>query len=362
MYNLMKLWSICLILVLTSVSVAQADSEALHLKKVSCHDQQMGSVEAFSMLIPHEWHFSCNVAWNLQNITPNYTFKIESSDGSYIMERMSFKQFYWSLNPWMQQITPVGSNYMGMFVYPPMTAKEYLNQSFVPEYRTQMSNFQIKEFKSLPKEKEKIYTGLLNNIGSTAQLDADAVEAIVTYSENGIKREERIIVGLYYIQLYGGIVNWGVSFNGAITTPLGKLHNIDTIRAVVDNSFTENRVWRNKANYLNQLYVQQQIRNIQHIGELSRKFSQISNEIADEQWQGNKRRSASSDKMADAHSRSLRGVEEYYNPIDNQSVELPTGYERIWTNGTDYLLSNDPNYNPSTYNNQSWTPMKQTAD
>ena len=48
-------------------------------------------------------------------------------------------------------------------------------------------------------------------------------------------------------------------------------------------------------------------------------------------------------------SRSFRGVDAYVDPVNSQTVELPTGYKDAWSNAMgDYVLSIDPSFNPNT--------------
>jgi len=64
------------------------------------------------------------------------------------------------------------------------------------------------------------------------------------------------------------------------------------------------------------------------------------------------------DRIANNFSQYIRGVVEYYNPMEQKSVELPSGYKNIWTNSSgEYILSNDVNYNPNVISNLNWQLM-----
>ena len=358
MCNVLKLSILSLALIFSTTAAAK--NESLYLKRVSCSDPQMAGAEAFSLLIPKDWHFTCHVDWNIQNVMPSYGLKVESPDGSHVFEIMPGQGFYWNHNPWVQQLKPVGSVYMGTYVYPPISAEQYIEQVFIPQYRGHVQNLQKKLLKPLPELKQRMYNSLARAVTIPAQIDSDAVEFTISYTDHSKSRDERITAALYYIQVAGGVVNWGVDLNGAITTKSGGLPKVEGVMSAIGNSFVENRVWRSKADQLKQMFTQKQISNIHHLGELSRQFSQMSNEIADDQWRGYQQRSTTQDAMAERYSHSLRGTEQYTNPIDNRSIDLPSGYNQTWTNGTDYILSNDPNFDPSIEYNQSWTPLKPT--
>ena len=75
-------------------------------------------------------------------------------------------------------------------------------------------------------------------------------------------------------------------------------------------------------------------------------------------YQGYQRRSAAYDHMFDKYIQGLRGVETYRDPVNNWDVEIPVGYENAWTNGTDYVSSDSPNFDPNVSSNQNWHKMK----
>jgi hypothetical protein len=64
------------------------------------------------------------------------------------------------------------------------------------------------------------------------------------------------------------------------------------------------------------------------------------------------------DRLSDNFSQNIRGVDAYYNSVDQKSVELPAGYDDAWCNALgDYIVSEDPNFNPNEHSNQTWHRM-----
>jgi len=39
------------------------------------------------------------------------------------------------------------------------------------------------------------------------------------------------------------------------------------------------------------------------------------------------------------------------------NIELPTGYDNAWTNGSDYVFSESQGYNPNISSTGNWTQM-----
>jgi hypothetical protein len=65
------------------------------------------------------------------------------------------------------------------------------------------------------------------------------------------------------------------------------------------------------------------------------------------------------DRLSENFSQSIRGVDEYYSPVDERGVELPAGHNEGWVNGLgEYILSDDPNYDPNVNSNQHWQRME----
>ena len=65
------------------------------------------------------------------------------------------------------------------------------------------------------------------------------------------------------------------------------------------------------------------------------------------------------DRLSENFSQYIRGVDEYYDPVQQKRVELPSGYNEGWVNGLgEYILSDNPNYNPNVGSNQHWERLE----
>ena len=83
---------------------------------------------------------------------------------------------------------------------------------------------------------------------------------------------------------------------------------------------------------------------------------QISN-IITQTYQQNQ---AIQDRAAEQFSQAVRGVETYIQP-DGQRVELTGGYDNAWMNNRgEYLLSDQPGFNPAVQLQESWQPLRKT--
>ena len=124
-------------------------------------------------------------------------------------------------------------------------------------------------------------------------------------------------------------------------------------------SFRLNPQWYAGYMQLSQSMIQGQIQHIHQIGQLSRQISQNSNQISDMLMDSYNQRQATMDRLATNFSQSIRGVDEYYDPFEARGVELPSGYTQAWANPLgEYIVSDDPNYDPNLGSNQNWQPLE----
>jgi len=65
------------------------------------------------------------------------------------------------------------------------------------------------------------------------------------------------------------------------------------------------------------------------------------------------------DRLTTDWSRTIRDVDGFYDPHREEVVELPAGYGNAWANNLgEYVLTEDPNFNPNIGSNLHWEPMK----
>ena len=105
------------------------------------------------------------------------------------------------------------------------------------------------------------------------------------------------------------------------------------------------------------LSTREQLRQQQAIFARYQQIHKTLEETNDIIWQTYQNKSAAQDRMFDSYIQSLRGVETYVDPVNNRNVDLPTGYDNAWTNGTDYIFSDSPNFNPNLHSGQNWQQL-----
>jgi hypothetical protein len=110
---------------------------------------------------------------------------------------------------------------------------------------------------------------------------------------------------------------------------------------------------------ISQYMIQNQIQQINNIGQLSRYISQTQNQVSDMITSSYYERQQVMDRLSDRFSQAIRGVDAYYDPNRDANVELPTGYNHAWSNALgEYIVSEDPFYNPNQSSEQNWVQME----
>ena len=147
---------------------------------------------------------------------------------------------------------------------------------------------------------------------------------------------------------------WGVGYIFSFKSDKGKLDEQTKLFQTIVSSFRLSPRWFSKYNQVVEYLIQQQIRQIQSVGELSRIISRTHNEISDMMMETYNNRQQVYDRLSENFSQHIRGVDEYYDPVEQRRVELPSGYNEGWVNGLgEYILSDNPNYNPNVESNQT---------
>jgi len=335
--------------------------KTLRLKRFSCVDRQGTGIEAFSMLIPADWQFEGGIRWVLDNPSMPATaaFTVRSPGGSDVFEVFPNQAFYWTDNQMMLSTLPPGGRYFGNEVRPPVGALEALKQIVVPRFRGKAAGLRIVGEQLLPELAKALGAGAPQPGVSTS---ASAAKIRLEYAEGGRRMEEEVYgvvetVSFQTRTMTGVHANtmWYADYLFSFRSEMGKLASRSKLFQTMASSFRINPQWFSKYNQLVEYLIQRQIQHIQNIGQLSRMISQTHDQISREMMDSYNQRQAVYDRLSDDFSRHIRGVEQYHDPLQGKSVELPAGYPNVWANSNgEYVLTEDPNFNPAVGSNLHW--------
>ena len=275
------------------------------------------------------------------------------------------QMFFWTNNQMLLSMFPVGSSYMGSEVRPQAASLDDLfNGVFIPRFRGREVNLRVLEVKALPDLARQMGAGQQAAPGMSSSSTGGKARFKYTRDNRGMEEEMFAVVETYMTPIptaMGRIinVNWTVDYLFSFKAEEGKLDaGAKTFQTMV-HSFKLNPQWFNKYAQLSQYLVNAQIKRIDNIGQISRIVSQTNNEISDMIMGSYQKRQVVYDRISTNFSRAIRGVDAYTDRLNNATVELPSGYDRAWTNNLgEYVLSDDPGFDPNIGSQQNWGLME----
>jgi hypothetical protein len=359
---------LCAVIILScnnKPSKSNPQAEAVRFKTYSYIDKQGTGIEAFRMLIPVDWKFEGGINWILNNPSMPATtaFRMYKVSGVEEFEVFPNQPFFWTNNEMLISMFPIGTRYFGNEVHPPVEPLEALRKIVIPRFRQDVQELKIIREQPLPELAKSLGAGMQSQPGVSAS--ADGAKISIEYKRNGISIEEEIYSVVEQISfpiqsMYGYVTNtiWFVDYIFSFKAEKGKLEANTKLFQTIAFSFKLNPLWFSKYNQVIEYLAQREIQQIRNIGQLSRIISQTHNEISDMMMESYNQRQIVTDRISENFSDYIRGVDRYYNPIEERPVELPSGYQNAWTNSLgEYIVSEDPNYNPNIGSNLNWQRM-----
>jgi len=338
----------------------------IRLKTFTYIDRQGIGIEAFRLLVPSEWKFEGGTRWVLDNPgTPAVaSFRIYNPNGVEELEVFPNQAFFWTDNPTQLQYFPVGSRYFGSEVRPIAGPVEALKEIVLPRFRGDAVDLRVVSEQELPDLAKSLRAATQNQLGLSTSAEGAKIQ--IEYQRNGKWIEEELYglvesMSFPIRSMFGQFTNtnWHVDYLFSFKAEKGKLDANSKLFQTMATSFQVNPQWFNKYNQVVEYLIQRQIQQIRSIGELSRIISQTHNEISDMMMQSYNQRQEVYDRVAENFSQYIRGVDQYYNPVEQKPVELPSGYRQAWTNSLgEYVLSDQEDFNPNIGSNQTWQKME----
>ncbi len=339
--------------------------QGMRLRPIVCMDTQGIGGEAFRLLIPAGWEFSGGVHWLLNNpaMPAVIAFQAGHPTGAEGFEVLPNLSFTWSNNPMAQITMPVGSLYFGNEVRPPMGIQQALREIVLPRFRGQVQGLRIVREEALPDLAAQLGVGGQQSPGSMTW--AEGAKVRIAYQRGTVPVEEEIFAVLAVTRfltptMFGAAENffWLLEYLCCFRASAGHLDSLAPLFQTIARSFRLNPQWYGRYRQVSQFLVQNQIQQIQNVGQLSRIIHQTHEEISDSLMASYCERQAVMDRLSARWSQTIRGVDEYYDPFRGSSVELPGGYRHAWANALgEYILTDDPTFNPNIGSNLNWEPL-----
>jgi hypothetical protein len=345
-------------------------AERLVLQTHVVTDTQGTGGEAFRLLAPRDWRFEGGVTWNTQRFPADAltSYTVTSPDGASVFEQFPHVLLFWAEDQMLQQ--SYAQN--GFEVLPPVSAEQALRELYLPSYRPEAAGAEVLETQPLPELAQQVLAwqqAVLNIFNSISpsnfqyELRADAARAKFRYTVAGKPMIEDATVAITYFvaympSLYGTVpaITWSTAPTSFRAPAADIDHRLETFR-IIAASHRPNFEWSAAIARLHAVITRDQLRQQQRIFDRLRQIQRTQSETSNMLFESWQRRSQTYDRIFDNYSQSLRGVETYSDPVSSRQVELPNGFNHVWSNGSDYVLSNEPGFNPNTGSSQLWTEI-----
>jgi len=349
-----------------------APSQPLVFRAHIVMDEQGFGYEVFRMLVPKDWTFTGGLAWNFSKIPPDarVAYAISSPDGFSFFEKTAPMTYLWSQDPNMNYTYAQA----GTPVMQTQGAAEYLQNFYIARARSGVSDLKVVETQPLPGLAQHMLAignmqlNIFNQISppkAPIETRADSARVKVEYAWNGRRMVEEFICSVSYIitytaTMYGSVslVNW-VAQVESFRAPADEMTSKIRLFQTMIFSRVDNPVWSVNNIRLAAVISREQLRHQQGIFARLRQIRETQSEISDIISQTYQNKSQAQDRMFDNYTQALRGVETYLDPVNSRNVELPSGFGNVWTNGSDYILSDSSGYNPNVAGagGGTWTQM-----
>ncbi len=342
--------------------VSAPDAGTLRFRKVSIMDRpDMIGGEVATFLCPADWEVQGGVIWR-ENPTRPVTFHLRVFNPRGLEHLESFPTLMFSYGGMLGPGTsfPIGSNYMGTEVRPPVrNAIQYIKEVLVPRYRAGVQAQLIGE-QDLPQLAQVAAAQTEQSPGTQFVFSAGRVRIAYAHAGQAVEEDLYCIVQQMSFLAAGRMM---YTQNGerahAMRAARGLLDQNTPLMQTIVTSVQLNLQWFNKYTQVWQALYKMQMQRIQAAGRMSQIISQTHKEISDSMHQSWLRRQASEDRIHKQWTQSMRGVEEYYNPVERRPVELPGGYRDAWINSRgEYLLTDNPNDNPNVQAGGNWQKLQ----
>ena len=359
----------CSVLALSWVSTSIA-AEAVVLRTQVVMDQQGFQEEVFRLLVPKDWRFDGGIVWDFNRFPAEAfsSYTLTSPDGAAVYRQFPHTSLFWAEDPMLQQSYAQS----GFQVSPPVGAEEALRSLYLPNYRPEAQNATVLEVQPLPEVAEQVVQwqyALMNVFARISppqfqyEIRADSARAKYRYTVSGQETIEDVTLTIVYFiaqmpSMYGYVpaITWSVaprSFH-APSTDMDK--RLETFR-IIAASVQDNPAWHEHNMTLAAVITREQLRQQQQIFRRLEDIRRSQSEMSDQLFDSWQRRSEAQDRVFERYSQSIRGVETYSDPVSSRQVELPHGYRHAWSNGMDYVLSDDPAFDPNKAGGPIWTEI-----
>lgn len=354
MLRLAALAVLAIVVAACQESGAQPEGETMRLSYRPVLDPAAGGGEAFRFLAPEDWIVSGpGVVWNIGYRNGGVAAVLDVADP---VRTRGFGYLPYLPRHWIEPPLPgfpEGSFYgiHGSITTPPLSAVDYLELVAIPE--------------SFPPATQLIGSQTLPDVAAAVAraeglAEVDAARSRIVFSDGARELEAHVYAWIRYDTL-GTTTFWSPANLYLVYAAPGELDSQGAFLNTLALSYIVNPEWTEYVRLVEELRISgnQQLQG--QIEQLAAAIGQASQEIFDFTTEGFRRAQASNDIIFENLGEAIRGTETYADPGVGP-IELPGGFEEVWsTGGGEFILSNDPLFDPNLGNSPlDWQRIEPT--
>lgn len=328
-------------------------SGAMRFTRHTIRDPGINNIEAVSFLVPVGWKVEGGVTWFPDySILANLLMRVYDPQTGVSLQTLPMQNFTHMPNP----IVPMqqGSNYLGNIVWQPVTdPAEFVQTFYTREALPHLKGARVVGVEQLPKIAEEVS----RSYGGQSKVVAARVR--YAYENQGAPWNEDVYLTLVFTDWQMGTL-WSVQGAYSFRAPAGQLDAVTPTLTTIAQTLRVSPDWYGGYMYVQQLFTNRMNQGIKDARAISDTITRNSDQIRQMFADSYRQRQESQDRVAERYSESIRGVTTYVSPYETHPVQLPSGYGNAWVNQQgEYVLSNDPGYDPNVGATGSWQRMRE---
>lgn len=240
----------------------------------------------------------------------------------------------------------------------PMKAEDYIRQNILKLYPSGTTVVSVAPFPELNEIVRK-RQGLPPGNGNTGATHTEAVRVRLAYQKDGKDVEDWVAVAVVvnvYPAGHGSFYDSHATSLVSFSAPKGKLDANAKLFQVIVSSIQPEPQWVTySGGVLTKLY-QAQAQKVANIDQMWSQFymhaAQTINGVTANAMRG-------ADASSFHEDQNIRGVQTFRDPTTGKTQELSNLYDHAWQNGSnEYIMSNDPNFNPNEHVSGDWSQLQ----
>lgn len=328
-------------------------------------DRMCTGMEAFSMLIPAGWVFDGGIQWspNSSMMPASAGYRVSGIDGVE-MRALPGQAFIWTNLRTIQIGFPVGSMYLGAMACPPLSPMDVIKKMILPSLRGDVAGIRV-----VGEE----HVAIDGTLGYDAQFDsytssfAHGGKLRIEYESDGREMEEEIFCTVTAFEFYMpaeesqvAYVIWIVDNIYSFRAIKGTLDGFSAVFQVMMHSFRINPLWFDRYNRIVHFLKGHQTSRYHSMKQVNDETEVSDNDHKYPGMWSYRQRQEIFRWIAENVGCKISRTDEYYDPIQETSVQLPCGYGCAWTNdASEYVLSSDDHFKPEAPG--AWKQMEKMS-